>query len=94
VFVFESIGGPPDRNNDVQVEHRFPHVHIRVRNNTKTPAKELAHQIMDVMQGADIPGYEDVRALGSSFGPAFEPRSGLNRLSMSFELVYSSDVRS
>lgn len=93
VFVFETIGAPPDRNNDVRVEHRFPHIHIRIRNNLKGPAEQLASSIIDALQGANIPGYEDIRSLGSNFGPSFEARSGLNRLSMSFELVYSSDVR-
>lgn len=92
VFVYGMPGGRPDRNMDTRIEQRFPTVHIRIRNSKNSTANTLARNIMTKMQGANLTGYLDLRALQSEPGAGFEPQGGLHRISISYEAVYESSV--
>jgi hypothetical protein len=94
VFVYSMPGGPPDRNADTRIEHRFPIVHVRVRQQTNGGAEALAEAIMTALQGADLGGeYMDLRALQSGIGVGQSPQSGIHLHSIAYEVVYESDVR-
>ena len=92
VFVYGMPGGRPDRNMDTRIEHRFPIVNIRIRDTKQQDADTLARSIMTKMQGLNLSGYLDIRALQGEPGSSFANEEGLYKLSLSYELVYESVV--
>lgn len=91
-FIWGASGGRPDRNVDTRIEHRFAVVHIRVRNTSQQAADTIARNIMTKLQVADISGYLDIRSLQSEPVASFESQGGVNRISLSYEAVYESNL--